>query len=94
MRRVTVRCTPAVREKWSVVCEMAERVAGQRLRAGEVLELVTAEAWSAVSIDPGLEDLEELGGASECRYREAGISQPVDTEQAPAAPRRRARASR
>jgi len=49
---VRLRCTPAVREKWSVVCELAERVAGERLRAGEVLEWVAAEAFSAVSIDP------------------------------------------
>jgi len=42
-KRVTVRCTPAVREKWGLAREMAERVAGQRLRAGEALELVAAE---------------------------------------------------
>jgi hypothetical protein len=51
-RRVAVRCTAAVREKWSVVREVAERVAGERLREGEALELVLAEAFSAVSIDP------------------------------------------
>jgi hypothetical protein len=51
-QRVALRCTPAAREKWSAVCELAERVAGQRLRAGEVLELVAAEALSAVSIHP------------------------------------------
>jgi hypothetical protein len=53
-RRVALRCTPAVREKWSAVCELAERVAGERLHAGEVLELVAAEAFSAVSIDSAL----------------------------------------
>lgn len=51
-QRVALRCTPAVREKWSVACEVAERVAGQRLATGEVLELVAAEAFSALSIDP------------------------------------------
>jgi hypothetical protein len=51
-KRVTVRCTPAVREKWGLARELAERVAGQRLRAGEALELVAAEVFSAVSIDP------------------------------------------
>jgi len=51
-KRVTLHCTPAVREKWHLVREMAERVAGQRLRAGEALELVAAEVFSAISIDP------------------------------------------
>jgi hypothetical protein len=55
--RVALRCTPAVREKWSAVCELAERVAGQRLGAGEVLELVVAEAFSGVSVDPAFVDL-------------------------------------
>jgi len=53
-KRVVVRCTPAVREKWGLVREMAERVSGQRLRSGEALELVAAEVFSAVSIDPAL----------------------------------------
>ena len=57
-RRVALRCTPAVREKWSLVSEVAERVAGQHLRAGEVLEWVAAEAFSALSIDPGLAEPE------------------------------------
>jgi hypothetical protein len=56
-RRVAVRCTPVVREKWILVCEMAERVAGQRLRAGEVLELVAAEVFSAISIDPAFAEI-------------------------------------
>jgi hypothetical protein len=50
--RVRVRCTPAVLEKWGRVRELAERGAGQRLRDGEVLELVAAEVFSAISIDP------------------------------------------
>jgi hypothetical protein len=62
-RRVAVRCTPAVREKWSVVREVAERVAGERLRDGEVLELVAAEAFSALSIDPVFAEDPEQGRA-------------------------------
>jgi hypothetical protein len=34
-----------------------ERVAGQRLRSGEALELVAAEVFSAISIDPVFADL-------------------------------------
>lgn len=51
-RRVGVRCAPAVCDKWSLVREVAQRVAGERLRDGEVLEFVAAEAFSALSIDP------------------------------------------
>jgi hypothetical protein len=59
-KTVRLRCTPAVREKWGLVREMAERVAGRRLGAGEVLELVSAEAFSSLSIDPALaETLDE-----------------------------------
>ncbi len=50
--RVTLHCTPAVRETWMLAREFAERVSGQRLREDEALEWVTAEALSAVSIDP------------------------------------------
>jgi len=46
---VRVRCTPAVREKWLQVRELAEQVAGQRLRPEEALEWVVAEAFSDVS---------------------------------------------
>lgn len=52
--RVAVRCTPAVCEKWSLVRELAERVAGERLRVSEALEFVAAEAYAAISIDPAL----------------------------------------
>jgi hypothetical protein len=51
-RQVALRCTLAQREKWGVVRQVAERVAGERLRAGEALEFIVAEAFSAVSIDP------------------------------------------
>lgn len=50
--RVTVHCTPAVHEKWLLAHELAERVAGQRLRADEALEWITAEACSAAAIEP------------------------------------------
>jgi hypothetical protein len=46
---VRLRCTPAVREKWLQVRNLAECVAGQRLRAEEALECVVAEAFSRVS---------------------------------------------
>jgi hypothetical protein len=52
--RVTLACTPAVREKWALARELAERVAGQRLRAEDALEWVTAEACSAAAIGPWL----------------------------------------
>ena len=55
--RVTLRCSPAVREKWLLAREMAERVAGQRLRAEEAIEWITAEACSALAIAPAGEDL-------------------------------------
>jgi hypothetical protein len=61
VRRVALRCTPAVAEKWALAREMAERSAGRRLLAGEALELVTAEVFSATSIDPAF--LEEPGAA-------------------------------
>jgi len=51
--QIRLRCTPALRQKWSVVHEMAERVAGERLRAEDALELVVAEACSARSAGGG-----------------------------------------
>ena len=51
-KRVVLHCTPAVREKWSGARELAERVCGQRPRDAEVLELVAAEEFSAVSVAP------------------------------------------
>jgi len=56
-QRVTLRCTPSVREKWELARELAERVAGRRLSAAEALELVAAEVYSAISIDPALTEL-------------------------------------
>jgi hypothetical protein len=49
--QIRVRCAPAVCEKWERVREVAERVAGARLRADEVLEQVVAETLSGVAID-------------------------------------------
>ncbi|HEX5066741.1 MAG TPA: hypothetical protein VFY49_11555 [Myxococcota bacterium] len=50
--RIALRCTPAVRAKWDLVRELAERVAGSRLRGRDVLELVVAEACSQVAVAP------------------------------------------
>jgi len=52
--RVVVRCTPAVRERWEMARELAERSAGSRLPVGDALEVVVAEALSGVPLDPGL----------------------------------------
>ncbi|TMA25446.1 MAG: HNH endonuclease [Deltaproteobacteria bacterium] len=57
--RLTVRCSPAVLEKWLIAREFAERVAGQRLRAADALELVAAEVFSAISIEPRFVDTPE-----------------------------------
>lgn len=51
-RCLSLHCSPAVRARWSAVCELAERVAGQRLTPGDVLELVVAEAFSAFGPRP------------------------------------------
>jgi len=84
-KRVTVRCTPAVREKWSLVREMAERVAGQLLRGGEALELVAAEVFSTISIDPAFADMPDEAPA---RPR----SHATASREGQAAPRARGRA--
>lgn len=52
LARVTVHCSPAVRARWLEAREMAERVAGQRLRAAEALEWVAAEVWSELAAPP------------------------------------------
>jgi hypothetical protein len=74
-KRVTLRCTPAVREKWGLVREMAERVAGQRLRAGEALEFLVAEVFSAISIDPAFTERPEEAPARR-RRRSQGVAPP------------------
>jgi hypothetical protein len=83
-KRVTVRCTPAVREKWGLAREMAERVAGQRLRGGEALEFVAAELFSAISIDPVFADAPDQVPA---RPR----SDPADSPEGETPPAARAR---
>ena len=60
--QVRLRCTPAVRAKWQLAREVAERVAGERLRAEEALEWVLAEVWSAPLPD-GPCDASEWWGA-------------------------------
>jgi len=84
-KRVTVRCTPAVREKWGLAREMAERVAGQRLRAGEALEFVAAEVFSAISIDPVFADMPDQMAAR-------SPSDAMNSREGEAAPGARARA--
>lgn len=64
LMRVTIRCSPAVREKWLRAREMAERVAGQRLRAEEAIEWITAEACSALAISPAAGDPGDADGES------------------------------
>ncbi len=71
-QRVVVRCTPTVCEKWALAREMAERVAGQRLRAGEALELVTAEVFSAISIAPAFTEMVDEAPAPPRGDRDAG----------------------
>mgnify|MGYP005839388019 CR=1 FL=1 len=68
-RWIRLRCSPAVREKWSLVRELVERVAGQRLGDGEAFELVVAEAFSTFSIDPELvrSDVSGVGSRADGR---------------------------
>jgi hypothetical protein len=87
-KRVTVCCTPAVREKWYLVREMAERVTGQRLRAGEALELVAAEVFSAISIDPAFAERPDEPPA---RLGSDGTGAPEEEEEAALAARPPAR---
>ncbi|MCZ7618454.1 MAG: HNH endonuclease [Myxococcota bacterium] len=80
--RVTLHCTPAVREQWLLAREFAERVSGQSLREDEALEWVTAEALSAVSIDAsriGIRTRTEAGTRTEIGTGEpVAASRPVD----------------
>ena len=72
-RQIRLCCSPAVRVKWSLVRELAERVAGQRLGEGDALELVTAECFSTFSIDPELVRSDDSGVGSRADDR-AGSS--------------------
>ena len=79
--QVRLRCTPAVRAKWQLAREVAERVAGERLRAEQALEWVLAEVSSAPLPDAAgeasewwgvrrlAEDLDGDGPASASRAR-------------------------
>jgi hypothetical protein len=78
-----LRCTPAVREKWSVVREVSQRVAGERLRADETLEWVLAEVASAMPADP-----ERFAGWD--RAVGAGVDPSADPPHAGKGPARRA----
>jgi hypothetical protein len=84
--RVSLRCTPSVREKWGLTRELAERVAGQRLREGEALELVAAEVFSAISIDPAFAAfVDEPPAAARRRTEEDGdAGEASDAPRAPA----------
>jgi hypothetical protein len=91
--QVTVRCSPAVREKWLLARELAERMAGQHLRADEAIEWITAEASSALAVAPAAEDPEsegnELRGAANGEAiadDEDDESPPDPSDRAPACP--------
>jgi hypothetical protein len=93
--RVSLRCTPAVREKWSLARELAERQAGQSLTAEEALEWMVAEAFSALSIgSAALESLDGSPGTQRGDERESpdsdvgeanpGVREAVSARRAPA----------
>jgi hypothetical protein len=98
LTRVTVRCSPAVRARWMQAHEMAERVAGERLRPGEALEWITAEVCSELPLAEPLDDAagtdeepEALRDAAradaERAFSDEGAAAVVAaTERAPAAP--------
>jgi hypothetical protein len=98
LAQVTVRCSPAVRARWLQAHEMAERVAGQRLRPGEALEWITAEVCSELPLaEPvdgaaGSDEQEEArpGAAREDAERsfsdEDAAAACAATERAPAPP--------
>jgi len=68
-RWIRLRCSPRVRAKWSLVRELAECAAGQRLGDGEALEWVVAECFSTFAIDPDLVggDDAPADGRADCR---------------------------
>jgi hypothetical protein len=78
--RVTVQCTPAVRAKWELTREIAERVAGGRLSAGAVLELVAAEAFSRFSVDERTRDQDDLTVAAQRRGAASGADAMAPSE--------------
>jgi hypothetical protein len=50
--QIRLRCAPAVRERWSLVREVSQRVAGERLSDEETLEWMLAEVASALPVEP------------------------------------------
>ena len=82
LRRVAVRCTPAVREQWVALRELAERVAGRRLNAGQALELALAEVLSALPIDPAFASLVDAQAGPP--HRPARPREETAAERAPA----------
>ncbi len=86
--RIAVRCTPAVCAKWAVTRELAERQAGERLRPGEVLELVAAEVYSAISIDPAFAEAPEESPSRRSQDEGADSSQGAIRLAPPRAPAR------
>jgi hypothetical protein len=80
LHRVTVRCTPAVGEKWSLAREMAERQAGERLSAGEAFEWVVAEVFSGISIHPAFNPIAGEPTARRTGPRERDALAPGDRE--------------
>ncbi len=86
LTRVTVRCTPAVCERWALTREMAERVAGQRLRDGDALEWVVAEVLSALPVDPAFTGLLDEPPPAPGGVRRAPGWEPAAPARAPACP--------
>jgi hypothetical protein len=86
--RVTVHCTPALRAKWELTHEIAERVAGGRLPAGAVLELVAAETFSCLSVDERTRDDDAVTVAAQRRGAASGADgvAPAEGGRAPARP--------
>ncbi|MEN8160869.1 MAG: hypothetical protein ABFS41_12420, partial [Myxococcota bacterium] len=82
-QRVAFRCTPAVRERWGLTREVAERVAGGRLSGGEALELAAAEVFSVIAIDPAFA---ETSGEPPPERRGRAASQDGETASAVRAP--------
>ena len=68
MERVRIAGPPTLCLGWQRVREYAARESGQRLTPGAVLEMVTAEALSALPLDAeAQEDLESRGGEASAR---------------------------
>jgi hypothetical protein len=85
VRRVALRCTPAVRERWALAREMAERVAGRRLREADAVDVVAAEVASAVPIDPAFAGwLEEAAPARRLSIEDREPGEAGDGARAPA----------